>query len=1053
MLLAELGDATDASRAFRPPPRTSQTSRKRFHQSFSNSFVRTSQYNALYSTKPSIKTNEAYSPFVPSLYAKHQPEISLSPYEEFLSLLKFKAQTQDNLRTLHDAFTKAREAGAFVGLSMNDAIDVMNLLAEHLDSLCLHSVSLESLSKLASNLQQLYSELPKHVVREMKAIDKRDYIVCRLLSFQGNFHMATPMIRKLAKKQTYSFRTAYDSYLLALARYESLGSALEFWSEPEMRGLLHPTSKFGKLTSSDKGLKEAVEKVVFWEKSRRELASQYLLKMAVLNKNTAAALIVIGRMGRMGVEPFVEHVLSICKFLAAEGNLSRAKGLFNTIRPIENQFYSQTKLYLYARSGDPAAALKLLEERKAAGQFQVEDRSNVLLALSIAKRYDEMKAFFEASYPMSLEGLRSPKPPLAQYGICMLAHARAGDVESVQWWFADMDKQGVKPNVQIFTHLLTLFKKTGNDRSMMYAYNQMLQSDIRPDVQLYTLMLSHFAYRNNTNVADALYLDAIKQDVVPDERMTSALMNAHIQSGSWKEAFRIFSHLSSKLGPHKPLLSVYNTMYKAHLLLGAPFKVMTRLFLLIKKLGFQPDAFTYAILMMSACEAGQLAVAAEILQEIKDEQVEQRRTDLLSTQVMTILMSAYLRFDDKVAAKKILDEMVSLGLQPTEITYAAIAKAYSTSGVEANMEQAKVFVKKLLESPQGVLDQSRSRKQPILNLYLPLMSTPSENGDVEEVERLYEEFLQGGGRPTIAVYHRLLLAYQRADQLHKALNLWTLIEELAERDSLLGGPPPEADDGNSESHSIHMANIQLPLSIYLDILSKFGMHVEAANTWYKFHKIGFNFDTHNWNHLIVVLIRAGQVERAFELMERVLLPYEHSNTVNMRLAYNSRKVQGVKGKPDPLDSYVIAPQGNPLWGSEDRIRVAALSRYKTGRLRARAVDINRIDKDFVYPIRVLEFIRPTWNDWRPHTVVWRTLLIVWLQLEQNFVPRPLEAGGELLHNVAVQDISDRDPIAAQAMVKKLKAKYPKTVKRLRRFFRDEEKRLTKADFERFYSQH
>jgi len=1054
-LLGELDDATTSTHAFRRPPRTSETTRNRFHQSLSNSLSQskvTIQNHAAYSTKSS---EAIYSPFVPTLYSKHQPKVSISPYDEFLSHLEFKAQTQNNLRALHKSFLKAQKAGAFEDLSVDDASKVLNLMAEHIDSVCLHSATPEIVSNLATSLQQLYSALPEHVVEELKTSGKWDHFVCRMLAFQGNFNMATTMLKKLATRPNRHFSIAYDSYLLALSRYKSLASALEFWSEPEWKGLLYHTSKFGKLVSSDSGLKAAVRELVLWkDKSRSTKVSQYLLKMAVLNKNTAAALVVIERMNKMGVEPFFEHVLCICKFLAAERNLSRAKELFNTVRPTNHQFYSQTKLYLYARSGDPAATFKLLEERKASGHFQIEDRSNVLLALSIAKRFDEMKEFFEVSYPTSIDGLRSPKPPLAQYSICLLAHARAGNVENVEWWFMDMDKQGVKPNVQIFTHLLTLFKKIGNDRSLMHAFNQMLQSNIRPDASLYTLMLSHFAQRNNSNAADALYLDAIKQGIVPDEKMTSALLNAHIQSGSWKEAYRIFRHLSSRLGPHKPLLSVYNTMYKAHLLLGAPFKVMTRLFLLIKKLGFQPDEFTYSILMMSACEAGQLTLAEEILEEIKEEQIEQRRTDLLNTQIMTILMSAFLRFNDKVNAKKVLDEMVSLGLQPTEITYATIVKAYGTSRLQSDMEQAEKFVKKLLESPQAHLDQTKSRKQPIANLYLPLMTVPSENGNVVEVERLYEEFLEAGGRPTIAVYHRLLLAYQRADQIRKALNLWPLIEGLAERDDLLAGPPAEVESENAANDRIHLANIQLPLSIYLDILSKFGMHVEVANTWFKLQRRGFNFDTHNWNHLVVILIRAGQVERAFEVMEQVLLPNERVNTRNMRLAIRSRKMQGVKAseKPDPLDHYLQVPQGNPLWGSEDRIEVAALSGYNKGRLRAQAIDISQLDKDFVYPMRVLEFIRPTWNDWRPHTVIWRTLLIVWLQLENNFVPKPLESGGELIHNVTVTDISDRDPGAAEEMMIKLTQQYPKTVRRIWAFSRKERKRLTKKVFERLYTQ-
>jgi tetratricopeptide (TPR) repeat protein len=496
VLLGELDDATTSTRAMRLP-RTSQASRKRFHQSLSNSHSQSKQNiqnHISYSTRSSIKTNEeVYSPFVPSLYAKHRRSVAVSPYEDFLAHLKFKAQTKSNLGALHESFIKARTSGAFEVLSMEAAFDVLNLLAEHIDSVCLHSVSSQAVSKLATSLQELYSALPSHVVEEMKESGKWEYFICRLLSFQGNFDRAASRIKKLATKPNYDFMTAYDSYLLALSRYKSLDSALKFWSEPEMRNLLPDTSKFGKLSSIDIRLKAAVENIIHWQEKRRALVSQYLLKMAVINKKTAAALIVIERMSRLGVEPFSTHVLAICKFLAAEGNISRAKELFNTVRPNEHQFYSQTKLYIYARSGDPAAALKLVEERKKSGNFQIEDRANVLLALSIAKRYDEMKDFFEASYPMSIDGFRSPKPPLEQYSICLLAHARAGNVENVEWWFMDMDRQGVKPNVQIFTHLLTLFKKIGNDRSLMYAYNQMLQSDIQPDPPLYTLMLSHFA--------------------------------------------------------------------------------------------------------------------------------------------------------------------------------------------------------------------------------------------------------------------------------------------------------------------------------------------------------------------------------------------------------------------------------------------------------------------------------------------------------------------------------------------------------------------------------
>ena len=1055
-LLGELDD-TKPSRLPPRPQRTSQTSRQRFHQPLSNSVSSLNpnlRSHVSYSTRSTLQPQEAMGPFVPSTYAPRPTDESSSPYQQFVSHLKYQAQSQHNLEALDAAFKRARDEGAFKELSVKEAVNVLHLLADQIDSLCIILADSHLVSQWGFKMEQLYSALPHETVRNMKQAGEWDFIICRMISFMGNFNHATPMLKRLVRNaKDHRFAVTYDSFLMALARHRSLFLALETRSEPEMKKILSGNSKFGQLVARDPSIEHALFRIGRWkDKSKRAATAQYCLKVTVLNKSTDQAQVIIKTMGEMGVVPYFEHVLAICKFLAVEGNLDKAKKLFDTIPPNSHQFYSQTKLYLYARSGDTAGALKLLEERRVAGQLQIEDRSNVLLSLSIAKRYDEMKGFFEVSYPMSPDGTRSPKPPLAQYSICVLGHARAGDVESVNWWLQDMEKQGVKPNLHFFTHLIALFKKIGDDRSITLAYNHLLQSDIRPDPPLYTLMLSHFANRKNSKAADALFMDAIKQGVVPDEKMTSALMNAHVQSGSWQEALRIFQHLSSNIGSRKPIISVYNTMFKAHLLLGAPFKVMTKLFLMIKKLGMPPDSFTYAILILSACEARQLNIAMEILDEIKEEQRVQNRTDILNPQIMTIVMSAYLRYNDRSKAKQVLDEMIVLGLQPTDVTYSAIVRAYGTSRMGEDMKQAEAFVKRLLSSPQELrhLSETKSRKQPVANLYVPLMVTPSEDGNVEEVERLYDEFVQAGGRPTISVYHKLLLAYRQADDIQKALDIWPMIERLAERETPFTQPPEEDED--RAGRPTHMSNIQAPLSIYLDVLSKFGMHDEVANTWFRLQKRGFQFDAQNWNHLVVVLIRAGQVERSFEVMEKVLLPNEQYNDRNSRLAYEWRKTQG-KNKSDPLESYVPVPQGTPLWGSEDRVRVARLASFSRGRSKSKAIDWDKIDKDFVYPIRVLEFIRPTWNDWRPHDAVWRTLLVVWLQLEKNYLPKPLERGGELLNNVTVQDISDRNPEAAEEVLMKLNKDYPKTVQRIFVFLHKEQSRLSKETFDELYVPH
>lgn len=1030
--------------------RTSQASRRRFHR-LSNSIPQPSpRHNVSYSTGSLPKTkDEPVAAFIPSTYCPTaRDDEDLSPYNQFISLLTNHLHFKSNVDAFSEAFQRAIDAGVFVRLSKHKAIEIFQHLSRQIDSLCVQQVDSEVISKLGFQMEELYSSLSRETLDELKRGGEWTLIVCRFLAYMANFSSGLPYFLKYFQERNEDTGQVFDSMLLALTRHQGLGRALALWSTPEMKGILPSNAKFNYLVTREAGLKDAIEVMARWDRARRQLAARFCLEMAVRYKSTENAIAIIEGMPTLRVKPNYEHVMVICKELAAKGNVDKAKALFNTIPPSPQQFYSQTKLYIYARSGDPTAALKVLEERKAAGQFQIEDRSNILLSLSIAKKYKEMGEFFEASYPMSPDGIRSPVPPVRQYSICMLAHARAGDVERVNWWLSDMDKQGVKPNLQLFTHLITLFKKIGDGQAIMHAYNQMLQSDIRPDPTLFTVMLSYYANLKDSKAADALFMDAINQGIVPDEKMTSALMNVHIQSGSWPEAVRIFEYLSSKIGNTKPALSVYNTMFKAYLLLGAPFKVMARFFLLIKKMGYQPDSFTYSILVLSACEAGMTNVALEIVEEIKAEQRDKNRNDVLNTHIMTIVMSAFLRVNDKVRAKGVLDDMVSMGLLPTDITYGAIVRAYGVSRLEEDMKQAEQFVKKLLSAPEEMphLGQSKGRKQPIANLYLPLMATPSENGDVDEVERLYSEFLRAGGRPSVSLYHKLLLAYRQANSIQKTVDIWPLVERLAQHEI------PFVEPHEDGTQPIHMAHIQAPLSVYLDTLSKFGMHVEVANTWHRLQKNKFIFDAQNWNHLVVVLVRAGQLPRAFEVMESVLLPKEGHNKVNARIAYEWRKLQG-KIKPDPLDSYLPVFQGTPMWGSEDRVRIAQIATSRRGKSRDKGIDIDEIDKSFSYPIRVLEFIRPGWNDWSPHEVVWRALLVVTLQLDRGYVPKPLKSGGELLQNVTVQDISERNPEGARNALKDLESKYPTTMERVLKFYDKEKKRLSEAEFERLYIQH
>jgi pentatricopeptide repeat-containing protein PET309 len=155
-------------------------------------------------------------------------------------------------------------------------------------------------------------------------------------------------------------------------------------------------------------------------------------------------------------------------------------------------------------------------------------------------------------------------------------------------------------------------------------------------------------------------LSACEDGIVPDMQMTRSLMDAHVASGSLKGVTRIFDYLSSQPKTSRYLpLEVYNIVIKAHIFIGAPFLLVSKLFFKLKKMELVPDKYTYyALLVMSACDSGQLCTATDIYYEMIREEEANPSVSLITPQVPTIIMAAFLRQGNKTQAKVMYNEMI-----------------------------------------------------------------------------------------------------------------------------------------------------------------------------------------------------------------------------------------------------------------------------------------------------------------------------------------------------------------------------------------------------------
>src|SRR5262249_5112932 len=144
------------------------------------------------------------------------------------------------------------------------------------------------------------------------------------------------------------------------------------------------------------------------------------------------------------------------------------------------------------------------------------------------------------------------------------------------------------------------------------------------------------------------------------------------------------------------------------------------------------------------------------------------------------------------------------------------------------------------------------------------------------------------------------------------------------------------------------------------------------------------FDSHNWNHLAVALVRAGEPERAFEVLEKVILPYQHKSS---RL-----RAKRVKNPTSPL---VFDDKDTDIQITDDQLPAAhsrnrRVQMVRTNKRRLfRSEDLENATEDFIHPLFILHSISPVWSVWKPHRLTISILHRVLQHLMAGGIIRPV----------------------------------------------------------------
>ncbi|KAG6821494.1 hypothetical protein H0H93_000002 [Arthromyces matolae] len=869
----------------------------------------------------------------------------------------------------------------------------------------------------------------------------------RAFSMQGdyktaleNLHSATDI--PLPEYNRTPIPYAYRSLMLALQRSKGKEEAMKFlgdeWSNvARYLDSTAPVKLEGPPLSAARQFRTLAERLAIelddpfkiieqehWDKKRREGVGCFFILSYLHQHLPLESRELLFRLKTRNYDIPMRFQLLLIRYLSkSAGSRRAALDIYNSLKPTQHDLleYKSTGIILYSRMGNVKYMEECFEEVKKLAAPSEETITSLIHGYGIAGLPERSTDIFEEYFPIDeMTGKRKMTPSTSAYAAIIDAHSRRHPIDhtAISKWLADLASQGHTPNQIIFTIVLNAFAAEGDLNSAMKVLEQMREANVQPNAVTYTIIITLLAHRKDPAGAESIFKLALKEGVKIDNRMIVAIMNAHVEGNSWRGVIRAYDYLAAS--QHIGLsLEVYNTLMKAYVLIGAPFNIVYRFFKRLEQTRTKPDAYTYALLVQSACDAGLMGIAADIYYDMEQAFRENPHRNLEANYyVLTILMAGFLRQGDKVKAKGVYDEMLDLGINPSPITYSTILSAYGNEKSEESMRIAEEFIKTLVAVPEKMRTWTKPKYDlvtPLHHLYGPVMTAWARMKSPDNVERVYQEMLEAGAPPSPGTLTALMDVYRRTFNVGAVMEIWPQIKELGLNLTSKDWMPEE--DNPKDGRGLRGNILTVPLSIYIDALSSCGEHLEIASVWKDLRARGFSFDSHNWNHLTVALVRAGEVERAFEVLERVIIPYQE-------LSITSENTRNRNPKSPLMTDAVNDEEGDASAVSKfrDRRIAAQLTAKHTRDIEGFRIGDETPTYDFAYHLHILHQISPAWASWKAHRATLSVLLLAFNRLHD----------GSLVHATQPNGSRDRHPIANEAqmardILSRIYSNYPKTV--------------------------
>ncbi|ESK95162.1 hypothetical protein Moror_13894 [Moniliophthora roreri MCA 2997] len=889
---------------------------------------------------------------------------------------------------------------------------------------------------------------------------RQQCLLGRATALAGHLEKAATLVQGAGElfveyEERWRMLHAYESVFSAMYRYsdntqvldfvvnnwKTLGSYLSRWSRDHHydktliygRSLRQKTLEIISDIQQPIPLLKAMEQRDDW---RHQRAGQVLVEAYCEAKLPLMALDVLNELKRQNINVPLNFHLFLVQRLVMEEAMGPAKALFASI-PSGTLFkyYLQIGLYLFAHDGDIERTLYFWQ-KLVAQQWQNEiDIGMLMQAYATNGDSDQVATLFDQFFPYDEElGRRRNRPKIYHYAIAIYSHAQKGDIAGLNHWLGEIARINLQPDVYVFVMIMRAFAKRGDLKSVATVLTQMRENGIPPNQATYNNLITILAHRRDPMGAEIIYKRALNEGIEPNQRMLMAVMNAHVEAGSWRGAIRIFDYVRTNSRMNIRLtIETYNTILKAYVLIGAPYRITSKLFERLEQLNVRPDSYTYALITQSACDSGLMRTAKQLFKRMKQESENWANNVEVTVYILTIIMAGHLRHGQPTEARAVYNEMLERNIQPDSIAYSTILHAYGNERSEESLKLAENFIRGLITAEDRTwMTASGGKTTALEHIYGPLMKIYARMQRVDDVERLHESLIEeAGGEPTLGTLTTLLDAYRRVGNVGEIQRLWRQIFEMGKEYAkdpslyLISETPEDPTRIRLQSNILCV-----PLSIYVDALSAAGLHEEIPVVWKTFQEEGFFFDSNNWNHLIVALVRAGEVARAFHIAEKIILPFQ-------RQALNVGEQRELR----PFSPLTFVSKGSAEDKQEDneeeynpqtrvsgwklRRRTVRRNTRRLGKDLALDYDAPEFAMDFAAPLQFLQQISPAWNIWQLHQFSVRSMIWAYESLRKGHLVKAVPPAGTARESVGLNP-ANKDTEKAEVLFQYLHEQYPDT---------------------------